>query len=245
MNSLRYCARIFFAASSGVPRSRGFTNLVLDGEEMDTNMFSSTEDGLRKNTSLPDPLTSIQSSGRKSLYPSMVSLNGRKPGGGRVNAETGWAGVRRVDVTSATPAPNARRPKTTGCDGWLSSVPEEDDPAAAHVTIEARAPRRVAPRAPARAATPTVALWETTDMLDGADSPPKRARLCAVPRVDGTAYPLRKGTTRSADLTTRLATNRRLIWKCTCPTRNNSRGFHRGAMQATFVTYVIQQHRVT
>ena len=192
MNSLRYCARIFFAASSGVPRSRGFTNLVLDGEEMDTNMFSSTEDGLRKNTSLPDPLTSIQSSGRKSLYPSMVSLNGRKPGGGRVNAETGWAGVRRVDVTSATPAPNARRPRTTGCDGWLSSEREDDDPAAAHVTIGARAVVRVAPRAPARAATHTVARWETEDMVAKADSPSKRARLCAVPRDDGTAYPLRK-----------------------------------------------------
>ena len=213
---------------------------------MDTNMFSSTEDGLRKNTSLPDPLTSIQSSGRKSLYPSMVSLNGRKPGGGRVNAETGWAGASvRADVTSATPAPNARRPKTTGCDGWLSSEREDDDPAAAHVTIGARAPRRVAPRAPARAATHTVALWETEDMVAKADSPSKRARLCAVPRDDGTAYPLRKGTTRSADLTTRLAPNRRLFWKCTCPTRNPDRGFHRGAMQTTFVTYVIQQHRVT
>ena len=160
---------------------------------MDTNMFSSTEDGLRKNTSLPDPLTSIQSSGRKSLYPSMVSLNGRKPGGGRVNAETGWAGASvRADVTSATPAPNARRPKTTGCDGWLSSEREDDDPAAAHVTIGARAPRRVAPRAPARAATHTVALWETEDMVAKADSPSKRARLCAVPRDDGTAYPQKR-----------------------------------------------------
>ena len=228
MNSLRYCARIFFAASSGVPRSRGFTNLVLDGEEMDTNMFSSTEDGLRKNTSLPDPLTSIQSSGRKSLYPSMVSLNGRKPGGGRVNAETGWAGAARVDATSATPAPNARRPKTTGCDGWLSSEREDDDPAAAHVTIGARVPRRVAPRAPARTATHTVALWETEDMVAKADSPSKRARLCAVPRVGGPAYPLRKGTDRLA--TTRLAPNRRLFWKCRCPTRNTPpRRLHRGA----------------
>ena len=212
---------------------------------MDTNMFSSTEDGLRKNTSLPDPLTSIQSSGRKSLYPSMVSLNGRKPGGGRVNAETGCAGVRRVDVTSATPAPNARRPKTTGCDGWLSSEREDDDPAAAHVTIGARAPRRVAPRAPARAATHTVALWETEDMVAKADSPSKRARLCAVPRDDGTAYPLRKGTTRSADLTTRLAANRRLFWKCRCQPTTTPPATPSWRKQHFFVTYVIQQHRVT
>ncbi|MDA9081312.1 hypothetical protein N9M16_07850 [Candidatus Dependentiae bacterium] len=244
MNSLRYCARIFFAASSGVPRSRGFTNLVLDGEEIDTNMFSSTDDGLRKNTSLPDPLTSIQSSGRKSLYPSMVSLNGRKPGGGRVNAETGWAGAARVDAMSATPAPNARRPRTAGCerDGALLSS-EDDDPAAAHVTIGARAVVRDAPRAPARAATHTVALWETEDMVAKADSPSKRARLCAVPRVGGTAYPLRKGTDRLA--TTRLAPNRRLFWKCRCPTRNTPPPATPSWRKHFFVTYVIQQHRVT
>jgi hypothetical protein len=87
---------------------------------------------------------------------------------------------------------------------------------------------RDAPRAPARAATHTVALWETEDMVAKADSPSKRARLCAVPRVGGTAYPLRKGTDRLA--TTRLAPNRRLFWKCRCPTRNTPpRRLHRGA----------------
>ena len=93
--------------------------MVDDGDEMDTNMFSSTDDGLRKNTSLPDPLTSIQSSGRKSLYPSMVSLNGRYPGGGRVNARAGDTAAvdsRRVEPTSAAPpTPNARRPNPGRC----------------------------------------------------------------------------------------------------------------------------------
>jgi hypothetical protein len=51
--------------------------LVELGDEMDTNRFSSADAGLRKNTSLPLPFTSIQSSGRNSLYPSMVSLKGR------------------------------------------------------------------------------------------------------------------------------------------------------------------------
>ena len=61
----------------GVPKSATEAYLVEDGEEMDTNMFSSTAAGLRKKMSLPLPFTSIQSSGRNSLYPSMVSLKGR------------------------------------------------------------------------------------------------------------------------------------------------------------------------
>lgn len=48
-----------------------------EGEEMETKRFSSADAGLRKKMSLPLPLTSIQSSGRNSLYPSMVSLKGR------------------------------------------------------------------------------------------------------------------------------------------------------------------------
>jgi hypothetical protein len=73
--------------------------LVDDGEEMETNMFSSADPALplRKNTSLPLPFTSIQSSGRNSLYPSMVSLNGRKPAwfAGQRGARGAGRGVRR------------------------------------------------------------------------------------------------------------------------------------------------------
>jgi hypothetical protein len=77
MNSVSVCSRTFRAASSGEPRSLTLANLVELGDEMDTNRFSSADAGLRKNTSLPLPFTSIQSSGRNSLYPSMVSLKGR------------------------------------------------------------------------------------------------------------------------------------------------------------------------
>jgi hypothetical protein len=82
---------------------------VEDGEEIETNMFSSALAGLRKKTSLPLPLTSIQSSGRSSLYPSMVSLNGLYPGGGRSNAHAGLVD-HSDDVASRTAlAPNKRR----------------------------------------------------------------------------------------------------------------------------------------
>ena len=89
MNSVSVWSRTFRDASRGVPRSRTESNFVLLGEEMLTNMFSSALAGLRKKTSFPLPLTSIQSSGRKSLYPSIVSLNGRVPRGRALERERG------------------------------------------------------------------------------------------------------------------------------------------------------------